>query len=97
MFVALLALTLAAQDYGDYGEPESCKIIWAGPKDEWRFVKIYEQSTGVVVFQSVLNGGETRGIYVKTPRIRVESKWAGDRNYHAGPAADCKGGNTVRI
>ena len=94
MLGALLFLAMTAQIYD---EPESCKVLWNGPSDEWRFVKIYEQSTGEIVFQSVVRGGESRGVYVKTPRIRVESKWAGDKNYHAGPTTDCKGGNTVRI
>lgn len=94
MLGVLLFLALGGQNYD---EPESCKILWNGPADEWRFVKVYEQSTGEVVFQSVVRGGESHGVYVKTPRIRIESKWAGDKNYHPGPTASCKGGITVRI
>lgn len=95
MLGELLFMVLVTQQL--YDEPESCKIQYSGPVDEWRFLKVYEQSTGEVVLQTVIKGGDSKSVFVKTPRIVITSKWAGDKNYRSHPVTSCAGGNTIRM
>ena len=60
-------------------------------------MRVYDVSTGQIVLQSTIKGGSSRGIFPKGYKIRVEHKWAGDRDYHSSKVVECKNGNTIRI
>ena len=82
------------------GPPDSrpsCKILYQAPTDRWRFVKVYELSSGQVVLQTVISGGRSRDVYVASPSIRIDSKWAGDVAYRPGLPVRCADGATIRI
>ena len=90
----ILAIALVA---GPYDANPNCKIMYQGSQDDWRFVRVYELSTGKVVLQTVIRGGTTRDVYVASPGIRVYSKWAGDIAYKPGPPTQCANGGTVKF
>jgi hypothetical protein len=90
----ILAIVLAA---GPYDSDPSCKVMYQGSQDEWRFVRVYEVPSGKVVLQTVIRGGATRDVYVASPSIRVYSKWAGDIDYKPGPPVQCANGETVKF
>jgi hypothetical protein len=90
---AILAIMLIAA--GPYDAAPNCKVMYQGMQDEWRFVRVYEVASGKVVLQTVIRGGASRDVYVATPSIRVDSKWAGDIDYKPGPTVQCANGGTV--
>ena len=91
----LLAI-LTQQHYGiPYGEKEKCTVLRTGDPSRYVFVKTYEVSTGQVIFQSTLRGGQSIGIFVKSDKIKIEHKWAGDLEYHSAVVANCDRGNTI--
>lgn len=91
-------LILAAMQLpGPYDGPPNCKIMYQAAPDEWRFVKVYELSSGEVVLQTVIRGGDSREVYVASPRIRIDSKWAGDVDYKPGAQSQCAKGETIKF
>jgi hypothetical protein len=78
-------------------EPEKCKVLNTRSPDQYEFVRIHDLSTGLIVFQSTIRGGDSKGVFTKGDKIRIEHKWAGDRDYHSGVVVECKNGNTIRI
>ena len=78
-------------------EKERCKVLYTGSPERYEFVKIYEVSTGKVVFQSAIKGGEPTGVYVGSNKIKIEHKWAGDLDYHSAVIAECDKGNVIRF
>jgi hypothetical protein len=90
----ILAILLTA---GPYDMAPNCKVMYQGSPDDWRFVRIYEVASGKVVLQTVIRAGATRDVYVASPSIRIDSKWAGDVNYKAGRPVRCTNGDTVRF
>ena len=91
----ILAIMLTAA--GPYDSAPNCKVMYQGAKDDWRFVRVYEVSSGKVVLQTVIRAGTARDVYVASPAIRIDSKWAGDVNYKPGPPLRCANGATVRF
>lgn len=82
---------------GPYDSAPNCKIMYQGPQDDWRFVRVYEVASGKVVLQTVIRAGSARDVYVTSPVIRVYSKWAGDIDYKPGPQVQCANGETVKF
>lgn len=76
---------------------EKCKVLNTRAPDQYEFVRVYDVSTGQIVFQSTIRGGDSKGIVAKGDTIRVEHKWAGDRDYHSGIVVPCKNGNIIRF
>ena len=91
---AVLAIMLIA---GPYDSAPNCKVMYQGAQDDWRFVRVYEVASGKVVLQTVIRAGTTREVYVESPRIRIDSKWAGDVNYKPGRPVQCANGETVKF
>ena len=91
----ILAIMLTAA--GPYDTAPNCKVMYQGPQDEWRFVRVYEVASKKVVLQTVIRGGASREVYVASPSIRVYSKWAGDIDYKPGPTVQCANGETVKF
>ena len=90
----ILAIMLAA---GPYDSAPNCKVMYQGATDDWRFVRVYEASTGKVVLQTVIRAGTTRDVYVTSPSIRIDSKGAGDIDYKPGSPVRCANGETVKF
>ena len=90
----ILALMLMS---GPYDSRPNCKIMYQAPSDRWRFIKVYEVSSGQVVLQTVISGGRSRDVYVASPSIRIDSKWAGDVAYRPGLPVSCAHGATIKI
>ena len=75
----------------------TCKVqSWAAAGD-WRFVDVYDVTKSEIVLRQAINGGDSKDVTVTGDRIRVNHKRSGNRNYAAGPVADCKNGNTVKF
>ena len=92
---AILAMMLIAA--GPYDAAPNCKVMYQSAQDGWRFVRVYEVSSGKVVLQTSIRAGASRDVYVATPDIRIDSKWAGDIDYKPGAPVRCANGETVRF
>ena len=76
---------------------ERCNVFSTGNSDRYEFVKISEVSTGQIVLQSTIRGGQSRGVFARSDKIKIERKWAGDVDYHSAIVVTCDKGNTIRI
>lgn len=94
--VGLAALMILSSSQA-FTAAESCKITYLGRPDQFRFVRVYEEPSGRVAMFTAMKGGDTKSVYVEDPRIRIETKYAGDIDYRPGPIADCAKGNVVRF
>ena len=99
MLVGILLLSIVLQRPADvpFDEKERCSVLNTGSPDQYEFVRIYEVGTGEIVFQSPIKGGKTAPVYVRSKRIKIEHKWAGDVDYHSAIEVDCDKGNTIKI
>ena len=97
--ISILLLSLSVQRPYDTpaDERESCKVLNTRAPDQYEFVRIYDVSTGQIIFQSPIKGGDSKGVYSKGDKIKIEHKWAGDRDYHSGVVVDCRNGNIIRF
>jgi hypothetical protein len=95
--IILLAMLLEPPHDIPIHTKERCSVLSTGDPSRYIFVKIYEVSSGKIVFQSTLRGGQSKGIFVGSNKIRIERKGAGDIDYHSGIVVDCENGNTISI
>jgi hypothetical protein len=98
MLFEVLLLSLVQQPYNvPFGAKPRCNVLYTGAPDRYEFFRIYEVSTGEIVLQSAIKGGDSKGVYVGSNKIKIEHKWAGDRDYHSAVVVECEKGNTIRI
>jgi hypothetical protein len=99
MFLNVLFLSMVMQRPYDvpFDEQETCTVMNTGNKDQYEFVRISEVSTGKIILQSPIKGGDTRGVFSKSGKVKVEHKWAGDKDYHSAVVVSCDKGNIIKI
>lgn len=75
----------------------TCKVKNSKPAGHWTFVQVYDADTNNVVLRQAINGGDTKNVTVSRHSVRVDHKFAGQRQYKTGAVAACKDGNTIKF
>ena len=96
-FRPAFAIGIAALMFGGEAMAETCKIEITGPKDQYKFIHVYDVATGQIVFRQAIRSGDIKEVTVSGDQVRVDWKLAGYTRYRVGAIQPCKGGNKVKV
>ena len=93
----LLALSIFAVAAEKPQVGDSCYILSASERGQWKFYRISDADNGEVALQQAINGGDRKGIAIKGKRVKVETKLPGHTRFQTKLVTACKGGNVIKI
>ena len=74
-----------------------CKVQSSSAPGQWKFIRIYDASTGVVIWRQAINGGDSKRVTSNGPSVRIETKLPGYIKYTPAGTHTCSGGKTIRV
>lgn len=74
-----------------------CKVQSSLPSGQWKFVRIYDPTSGAVLWSQAVNGGDIKRVTSNGPRVRIETKLPGHTRYAPAGIHNCSAGKTIRV
>ena len=95
--VILSALAAVLASGAAAPKEHECKVQSSLPPGQFKFVRIYDPTSGAVIWGQAVNGGDSKRVTSNGPRVRIETKLPGHTKYVPAGIHNCSGGKTIRV